>query len=91
MENFKEESVLKVVRKKAMKTPLKPPSMNSTYHQSPGKEALRITEQSAVALSEREQTSMTPRESARLNESARSTKPDESSPESSVSELQQTV
>ena len=90
MENFRWESTLKLARRNAIKTCLKPPLRISTYRQSPGK-ILYMTEQSGSALSEREQTKgadkYKPRESAKLNESTKRAKPEPRKLSSASSEL----
>ena len=73
VEKIKWESVPKVARRNAIKTPLKPLLRISTYHKSPGI-TFHMIEQSGIAASERDQTTTKPRGSAKLNESTKGRK-----------------
>ena len=70
MENFRKESALKVAKRNATKTLLKPHLRISIFHLSPGNRLHRI-EESAVALSTNELHSLKQREYVQQTENGK--------------------
>ena len=77
MESFKKESALKVAKRNAIKTPLKPHLRISIFQLNPvlnpGNRSPRI-EQNGVASSTKEQSNLKQSESMKLKESAKNVK-----------------
>ena len=77
MDNFRKEGALKVVKRNATKTSLKPSFRTSVFQLRPGNRLHRI-KQSGVASSTKEPQSLKQRESMKLKESAKKGKSSQS-------------